>query len=82
MHVDIEDIEFLRGLRSPYTQITGILGLSWATLKQKASIISQNTPILWDREIVEIHPNDEECLLIGHLASCGITVPRARVRSS
>ena len=38
-----------------------------------------------DREIVEIkleHPNDGERLLIGHLASRGIIVPRARVRAS
>ena len=38
-----------------------------------------------DREVVEIkleHPNDGERLLIGHLASQGVIVPRARVRAS
>ena len=93
VNVDIEDIEFLRGLRFPYTEIAGILGISRATLYRRLdeegidrdSKYTDITDGDLDREIVEIkleHPNDGERLLIGHLASRGIIVPRTRVRAS
>ena len=90
--VDLEDIEFLSGLRFSYTDIAKILGVSRSTFYRrleeegisqysKYSDISDND---LDREICEIkldHPNDGERLLIGHLAARGIIV-RVRVRVS
>ncbi len=93
LRVDIEDIEFLRGLRFPYTKIATILGISRATLYRRLE--DEGISRDWkycdindrdlDREVVDIkveHPNDGERLLIGHLATRGIIVPRARVRGS
>ncbi len=93
LSVDIEDIEFLRGLRFSYTKIAAILGVSRATLYRKLEEEGVNPSSLYaeisdtdlDQEIVDIkrhQPNDGERLVIGHLATRGIIVPRARVRGS
>lgn len=93
VNVDIEDIEFLRGLRFSYTNIATILGISRSTLYRKLdeegisrySKYSDISDHELDREMIEIkldHPNDGERMVIGHLATRGIIVPRVRVRAS
>ena len=92
VRVDIEDIEFLHGLRFPFTQIAAILGISRSTLYRRLEEgisryckYTDITDVNLDREIVDIkmeHPNDGERLLIGHLTRRGIIVPRTRVRAS
>ena len=93
MSVDIEDIEFLRSLRFSFVKISQILGLSRATLYRRmeeegVTRISKYSDISdadLDREVIDIkaqHPNDGERLLIGHLATRGVIVPRAKLRAS
>ena len=67
LRVDLEDIEFLLGLRFSYTQIANILGVSQATLYRRLeeegvshdSKYTSITDIDLDRELVKIkleHP--------------------------
>ncbi len=87
LSIDIEDIEFLRGLRFSYSKIAAILRVSRATLYRKLMEEGVNPSYLYaeisdtdlDQEIVDIkchQPNDGERLVIG------IIVPRAWVRGS
>lgn len=92
LSVDVEDIEFLRSLRFKYVEIAKILGVSRATLYRRideeglsectfTDISDRNL----DQVVIDIkqqHPNDGERLLIGHLATRKIVVPRTRVRES
>jgi len=90
--VDIEDIEFLRSLRFSFTKIASILRLSRSTLYRKIedegvsfetySNVSDQTLDNIVAEIKRKHPNDGERLLMGHLGSQDIVLPRARVRAS
>ena len=93
LDVDIEDIEFLRGLRLSYTKIASFLGVSRSTIYRRmeeygVSIDSKYTEISdgdLDRQISLIktqHPHDGERLLIAHLSSRRIIVPRTRIRAS
>lgn len=93
VNVDIEDIEFLLSLRFSYTKIATLLGISRSTLYRRLeeeglsrySKYSDITDYELDREMIEIkqdYPNDGERMLIGHLATRGIIVPRVRVRGS
>lgn len=78
-------VEYLRGLRFPFTKIARILGMSRATLYRRlddagidrTSTYSGISDAELDCEverIKRIHPNDGERLMMGHLASCGIIV--------
>ena len=93
MTVDIEDIEFLRQLRFTWTRIAQILGISRSTLyrrldEEELSIhltytVISDADLDWLIESIKaVHPNDGERLMIGHLASRNIFVPRARLRGS
>ena len=57
--MDIEDIEFLRGLRFPYTQIASILGISRATLYRRL----EEEGIDRDSKYTDITDGDLERLL-------------------
>ncbi len=87
MNVDLEDIDFLHGLRFSYTKIAVILEVSRATLYRKLEEEGLNSGSFYtdisdadlDQEVVDIkhhHPNDGERSVIGHLATRGIIVPR------
>ena len=91
--VSIEDIEYLRSLQFSWTKIAQILGISRSTLYRRLeeSGIQQDVQYTsisdfeLDRAVEYIknmHPNDGERLLIGHLRRMEIVVPRARVRGS
>ena len=91
--VDVEDIEYLRGLRFSWTKIAKILEISRSTLYRRLEQegISQSTvytdisDVDLDRVIASIkqtHPNDGERMMTGHLTTRGIIVPRARMRAS
>lgn len=91
--MSVEEIEFLRSLRLPYTKIAAYLGVSRSTIYRRMEENGISAEIRYtnisdsdlDREIVAIkidHPNDGERLIIGHLAAQRIIIPRARVRSS
>ena len=78
--MDIEDIEFLRGLRLSHTKIASFLGVSRSTINRRmeengVSLDSKYTEISdgdLDRQISSIktqHPNDGERLMIAHLSS-------------
>ena len=91
--MDIEDIEFLRQLRFTWTRIAQILGISRSTLYRRLdeeelsihltyTVISDADLDRLIESIKAVHPNDGERLMIGHLASRNIFVPRARLRGS
>lgn len=93
INVDFEDIEFLRQLRFSWTKISEILGISRSTLYRRLrqedvtehlsySNISDTALDSIVEQIKERHPNDGERLMIGHLMSRGICVPRTRLRAS
>ena len=91
--MSLDEIEFLRSIRLPYTKIASFLGVSRSTVyrrlqengisyESKYSDISDSD---LDSIIVSIkldHPNDGGRLVIGHLAARSILVPRARVRAA
>ena len=91
-NVDIEDIEFLRTLKFSYTKIAEILKVSRSTLYRKMeeegvsfNQYSQVSDQVLDDIVTRIkrsHPNDGERLLIGHLRSQNIFLPRTHVRAS
>ena len=91
--VDVEDIEYLRGLRFSWTKVAQILEISRSTLYRRLEQegISQSTTytdmsdVDLDQVIESIkqtHPNDGERMMTGHLTARGIIVPRARMRAS
>ena len=93
IEVDVEDIEFLRGLRFSWTNVAKVLGISRSTLYRRLeeegisrethySDMSDSDLDSLVREIKRAHPNDGERLMIGHLSRYGVTVPRARLRGS
>ena len=93
IEIDLQDIEFLRGLRFPFCKIAVILGISRSTLYRRLEEegLSQDLTYIdisdrdLDSELAAIksnHPNDGERLLSGHLSRRGIIVPRAQLRAS
>ena len=91
--VSFEYIEFLRGLRFSFTEISSLLGIRRATLYRRLGEVGVNHLSTYteisdtdlDLEVVQIkasHPNDGERLMIGHLTHRGIIVPRSRLRGS
>ena len=90
VNVDIEDIEFLRGLQFSHTNIAKMLGISCSILYQRLgedgmSHYLKYSDISDHRETIEIkmdHPNDGERMIICHLATHGIIVPQVQVCAS
>ncbi len=91
--VDMEDVEFLRGLKFSCMYIYKILGISRSTLYRRldeegislATTYTDFSDARLDRVVVEMkrnHPNDGERLLLGHLSRVGICVQRVRLRAS
>ena len=93
LQIDMEYVEFLRGLRFGWTKIADMMDVSHSTLYRRLeehgidrmATFSSISDAELDNTIEEIkrnHPNDGERMIIGHLSSLGIRVPRSRVRSS
>lgn len=91
--VDITDVEYLRNLRFTWTKIADILGISRSTLYRRLNEegISHHTTYTnitdadLDQKVIAVknlHPNDGERMMIGHLSRRGIIVPRSRLRAS
>ena len=91
--VDMEHVEFLRGMRFTWSKIAEVLGVSRSTLYRRLDeegvpnhmYYSSITDVQLDQcveEIKQSHPNDGERMMIGHLARQGIYVQRARLRAS
>ena len=83
------DFEFLRQLRFSWTKISEILGISHSTLyrrlQEEGVTYSDSSDTAIDTLVEQIkqqHPNDGERLMIGHLFSCGISVPRVHLHAS
>ena len=94
LDIDVTYIEYLRGLRFTFTNIAKIMGISRSTIYRRLddagidhvrtsySNISDAALDQAVKTIKQVHPNDGERLMAGHLASCGIIVQRARLRGS
>jgi AraC-like DNA-binding protein len=93
INVNIEDIEFLRSLRFCWQRIAQILGISRSTLYRRLneeglsrslsfSVISDADLDKLVTDIKDLHPNDGERLLMGHLVSRNVFVPRARLQGA
>jgi AcrR family transcriptional regulator len=93
LDIDVTYIEYLRGLRFTFTDIAKMMGISRATIYRRlddagidhACTYSNITDAALDQvvqTIKQVHPNDGERLMAGHLASRGIIVQRARLRGS
>ncbi len=93
MPVDMEDVEFLRTMCFTWTKIAQVLGISRATLYRKLEEESVSRHVYYStindsqldelvKDIKQIHPNDGERSLIGHVARHNVVVPRARLRAS
>ena len=93
LEISVEKIEYLRHLRFSWTKIADILGVSRSTLYRRLdregidltttySNINDHELDRIVKSIKESHPNDGERLLIGHLSSLGIILPRSRIRAS
>ena len=91
--VNFEDVEILRRLSFSWCQIAEILQVSRSTLYRRIEdeglALDLTYTNISDAELdhqVEaikmVHPNDGERLMIGHLRSRGITLPRSRIRAS
>ena len=91
--MDIEDIEFLRALRFPWTKIANLLNISRSTLYRRLEENCVSREVYFteisDRELDRIilrikldHPNDGERMMSGHLVSRGIFVQRTRLGAS
>lgn len=91
--VDIADVEYLRNFRFTWSKIADILGISRSTLYRRLDEegISHHTTYTnitdaeLDQKVIAVknlHPNDGERMMIGHLSRCGIIVQRSRLRAS
>ena len=91
--LDIEDVELLRQLRFTWSKISEILGVSRAALYRRLeeegvsretfyTSISDNDLDRLVLDIKALHPNDGEVMMMGHLTSRDICIPRARLRAS
>ena len=90
--VDVDDIEFLRSLRFSFTRIAQILGASRSTIYRRMEVegvsfdrysdISDHTLDQLKTDIKQRHPDNGERLIIGHLGSDNIILPRTRIRAS
>lgn len=91
--MDLDDIEFLRGLRLSWIKIAQYLEISRSTLYRRLDEAGLSRDAKYtdiddaslDRIMLQIKqnfPNDGERLVIGHLTSQGIIIPRARMRAS
>ena len=91
--VDLEDIEYLRGLRLPWVKIAQYLGISRSTLYRRLEEegLSQDAKYTdiadsdLDRVMSAIkqnYRNDGERLVTGHLAAQRIIITRAKLRAS
>lgn len=88
--VDMEEVRQLRTLGFTWVKIADMLYISRRTLYRRldSSDLKGNTDIT-DRELDSLiqsykatHPNDGEAMVIGHLRSCEVHVPRSRIRES
>ena len=91
--VDFEDIELLRRFNFTWCQIAEILGVSRSTLYRRIEEEGMSGDLSFtnisdaelDHRVEAIkrqHPNDGERLMIGHLRSHNVFVPRSRLRAS
>ena len=91
--IDMEDVELLRSLRFSWTKVAAIVGVSRSTLYRRLEEEGVSTDLRYttigdealDRLIYDIkqeHPNDGERLMMGHLISRGVMIPRSRLRGS
>ena len=91
--VDFEDIELLRRFHFTWCQIAEILGISRSTLYRRIEEEGLGADLRYTNisdgeldhhmeDIKKLHPNDGERLIIGHLRSRCVFVPRSRIRAS
>ena len=90
--LNFEEVELLRRFHFTWCQIAEILGVSRSTLYRRIEEEGLSPDLVYasisDAEldhqveaIKQMHPNDGERLMIGHLRSRGIFVPRSRIRA-
>ena len=93
LEIDLDEVEYLRGsLFLTWPEIAELLGTSRQTIYRKLkedgrtidfySCITDTQLDTQLRSIIQQHPNDGEVLLIGHLRSQGINLPRSRIRAA
>ena len=90
IEIDIEKVRELRVLGFSWTTIAERLHISRQTLYRRLEGCGMmGYTDISDHELdsliqcyKETHPNDGEAMTIGHLRSCGVHVPRARIRGS
>ena len=91
--IDIEEVEYLRSLNFSNTNIAEMIGVSRSTLyrrmesegidiRKKYTTISDSDLDCVVKAIKQIHPNDGEHLMIGHLRHRNVFVPRHRTRAA
>ena len=89
----MDDVEYLRSLRFTWIKIASVLGVSRASLYRRLeeegvschiyySTISDSQLDHLVKSIKQVHPNDGERMLIGHLARQNVIIQRARLRES
>ena len=93
LEIDLDEVEYLRGsLLLTWAMIAELLETSRQTIYRKLTEDGKNidfystiTDAQLDTQlgsIIQQHPNNGEVLLIGHLRSQGINLPRSRIRAA
>ena len=93
IEVYVEEVEYLRSLRFSWTKIAEIVGISRRTLYRRLSEwdlpIDINYSVLSDSELDRLvaeakmmNPQYGEVLLMAHLNTCSVRIPRSRLRAS